>query len=346
LDINSYFYFSFYSDEKDLRGKRLVFKVTALEGDPDLFMCCDSSFRNQVIDPKNPGSENYIWSSAKIGGVELLIQPDDKHRRESSTFYGAVRSFQFSSKFQVIVDVESVGAPIPSSSSSGDVEDGYFCHNCRRTVAAKNAKLHEPFCLRNNHYCQMCDRVIRKIDLASHWHCPDASCKMGGNKEEHRHCPKCNKGFENSLALDKHLKVTHTPILCKKCGKSFEFEELLIHRQFQCEKRRVDCEFCGGTFDDSEVKGHAERCGNSEITCEGCNSKVKMKDLKTHDCFAVLQAEGQQQPLQQSLQHDVPAEAMRVTLHSCPYCEETGIYGRDGLEAHMIVCDAAKVFGF
>lgn len=172
-------------------------------------------------------------------------------------------------------------------------QNARVCGNCKQTVG-ENYDLHVLHCNRNYAVCNICNVVLRKAELGSHWHCPKCTAAM-------------HKG-----EMKKHEATWHTEILCE-CGRPVERFQLKLHRSHSCPRRLILCIYCGDYVEADDEAGlshrdrlhgltaHEAACGSRTTECTICQKRVLLKEMELH--MAAV--------------HKTPEQG---TLEPCPYC--------------------------
>jgi len=81
--------------------------------------------------------------------------------------------------------------------------------------------------MRNNKFCNICNKPYLLKDSALHWHCTDCGLLIPALNER-----------------DKHVKVVHGRIPCT-CGVHLSMDLMRVHRRHDCPDRILTCRYCG-----------------------------------------------------------------------------------------------------
>ncbi|KAF9432413.1 hypothetical protein BGZ76_010838 [Entomortierella beljakovae] len=209
-------------------------------------------------------------------------------------------------------------APSTIKGSDDDVPNkglpGYQeCANCGSWIPERTMMLHSNFCMRNNTKCGKCGQVMKKDELADHFHCDH--CEKHGHVSERK----------------KHMEIYHGWYQCS-CG-SFEtasLPELAHHRRTTCSERYIICRYChilvqqGGPASNARdmIRGllsHESYCGDRTIQCQKCTQMVSLKDVQVHAQNHEYQRQNQATPQICSNQNCVRSKSTNV-LGLCQLC--------------------------
>ncbi|KAI8913711.1 ubiquitin fusion degradation protein UFD1-domain-containing protein [Entophlyctis helioformis] len=175
--------------------ERPVVKLTVdpTEGDVDCFVS---------LTAEKPTLLDHDWFSVETGKKEVLVDLSTAADVEDPFIYVALVAdsprASFALQFEAVAP-STVEAAAPSESrekqarlvDSAGAEpkpDEAACPNCGASVPLRTLQMHLAFCERNNRKCTKCERVFKKEDLASHWHCDlcDKYCVVS----QHEAAPK------------------------------------------------------------------------------------------------------------------------------------------------------------
>ncbi|PRP87573.1 hypothetical protein PROFUN_04600 [Planoprotostelium fungivorum] len=217
---------------------------------------------------------------------------------------------EFSTSFTEKEDKEEKkGAAVGMGGNTYDTTDKQegvdykICDNCRKPINMSNYSMHSLTCARNNYLCPGCDEVIQK-----------------SKKEE-------------------HMQEVHAMVYCE-CGAHMQKRDLPLHRQNDCPKRTVTCNYCPLQMPYNERFEHEAKCGSQTVKCEGCSRYIMKKDLDVHEveCQFAREAgvynrnETYTQPTYTAPPPPQPQEDNRM---ACPICR-TSFEHLDDLQVHMI----------
>ncbi|QCE15982.1 U2-associated protein [Vigna unguiculata] len=121
--------------------------------------------------------------------------------------------------------------------------------------------------------CTHCDRAIPSANIDLHY----AHCSR--NLER---CKICCDMVPKTLA-EEHYLNTHAPVACSLCSETMERDILDIHRDENCPRRMVTCEFCEFPLPAIDLAEHQEVCGNRTELCHLCNKYVRLRERYNHE---------------------------------------------------------------
>ncbi|KAG0233802.1 hypothetical protein BGW42_007173 [Actinomortierella wolfii] len=194
--------------------------------------------------------------------------------------------------------------------------EGYApCHNCGAWIPERTMMLHSNFCERNNVRCDKCGKVMKKDEIAEHFHCD--------------HCPMVGHIREKN----KHMDVYHGWYQCS-CDsyETASLPELAQHRRTTCAERYITCRYCHTIVQQGppasnardRIRGlgaHESYCGDRTIECQKCKAKVSLKDVQVHAQNHEYQRQNQALPQFCSNQNCVrPKAAGGNALGACQIC--------------------------
>ncbi|KAG0043822.1 hypothetical protein BGZ83_010999 [Gryganskiella cystojenkinii] len=198
---------------------------------------------------------------------------------------------------------------VPNKNAPGYQE----CANCGSWIPERTMMLHSNFCFRNNAKCDRCGDVMKKEELANHWHCD--------------HCDKHGHISEKT----KHTEIFHGWYQCS-CGsfESTSLPELALHRRTTCSERFIICQYCHilvqqgppASNPRDRIRGlssHESYCGDRTIQCQKCSQKVSLKDVQVHAQNHEFQRQNQSTPHICSNQNCVRPRGTNV-LGLCQLC--------------------------
>lgn len=61
-----------------------------------------------------------------------------------------------------------------------------------------------------------------------------------------------------------------------------EQNDLHLHKEFECTRRKVKCLYCPLKIPLNERGSHQEICGSRTVTCKYCSEILKRKEMKFH----------------------------------------------------------------
>jgi len=264
--------------------------------------------------------KNYTWLSASTGNDKITIKLDDYRRRPKTSFYIGVRGYNMASEFYISVltgdemrvleeekkqneKKENNSNNNNSGSGSGGkrlidaLEDGEKspgegfkrCPICKHWVPEMSYGRHEIFCQKTNIKCELCDKVMKKEseEISKHMWCEECSMcididdlPIEGQTAPHYHCDECMNIIQWK-EKDKHIEVVHSLLECG-CGKSLNSAEMLVHREFECELRKVICQWCNVSLPVKELRSHQYKCSSLTDKCEICGKYVIRRDSLEH----------------------------------------------------------------
>eukprot|EP01137_Pigoraptor_chileana_P000553 Opistho-2@36928 len=187
-----------------------------------------------------------------------------------------------------LVSPSSPSSPSPSPASDG----GRVCPNCRESVPTERYALHSAYCERNNTYCGVCQRAVRRNDSG------------------HVHCADCGMLTPTPAVAAKHAALRHVPVPCE-CGAILrDASHVPHHVTSECPRRMTTCRFCGNQVRagppasdaGDRVRGfteHESRCGGRREDCRDCGRPVRLRDLEKHAQVHAFDRRSQSQPQQQ-----------------------------------------------
>eukprot|EP01114_Cavostelium_apophysatum_P014512 TRINITY_DN3787_c0_g1_i6.p1 TRINITY_DN3787_c0_g1~~TRINITY_DN3787_c0_g1_i6.p1 ORF type:complete len:1009 (+),score=225.69 TRINITY_DN3787_c0_g1_i6:144-3170(+) len=211
----------------------------------------------------------------------------------------------------------------PSMAASPGISTGRFesgvegvdfklCDNCKQKVPVNVYTMHTLSCARINWYCEGCKTVVQK-----------------SNKEE-------------------HMKEFHSIVYCE-CGESMESRRLLHHKEKECNRRIVRCDYCPLEMPYLEKFEHERQCGSQTEKCEKCGRYVAKKDLAVHsvDCTGSSFGTSPSRPsyfggYQPTISSPVTTSAATSQnkrqgedVMMCPICMEPFVH-LDDLQVHLL----------
>eukprot|EP00038_Savillea_parva_P014851 m.12259 g.12259 ORF g.12259 m.12259 type:complete len:759 (-) comp2925_c0_seq1:98-2374(-) len=201
-----------------------------------------------------------------------------------------------------------------AGAAAPEVQDGKVtCPNCGKTVPAARAALHEAYCSRNNVKCNVCNRTLRKMDQATHWHCDTCTD------------PPFLANTEAGRA--KHMALFHTDIPCGCGAVSLPLLQLQAHAREECPARRITCRFCfndmaaGAPADDpaDRYRGYTEhesRCGSKTSQCHKCSVHVRRRDLEAHAKLHMMDPQESAKGATTAASYRPPTDAERAAAWS------------------------------
>ncbi|KAJ3342934.1 hypothetical protein HDU93_000593 [Gonapodya sp. JEL0774] len=261
-------------------------ELELVDGDADLFV---------DVEEPHPTTLDHSWFNVDSGTKQIHLDitapayleklshhrenngAEDIYRSLPPFIYIGVKGFATSTRFSLTVR-STVDAPVGMELSAGSIStsddaapgpDYKRCSNCASWIPARTLPMHEAFCLRNNVVCKVCKKVMKKEDLAEHWHCEECG-KAGILKEK-----------------SKHMLSLHTPITCA-CTFPLLLSDLSLHRHTECPERLILCKFChlrlraGPTVGFRGESEHEAECGARTITCAKCGVNVRLRDVQSH----------------------------------------------------------------
>ena len=148
----------------------------------------------------------------------------------------------------------------------------YQCQHC--------SKVCKSACGLTNHQrshlaltCQLCGKICNADTLQDHL------SEIHPEKLTFS-CRYCLKGFPTDLALQGHVKSSHTKYMCQWCGRSFPKSYLPEHfRIHQRPEVPHKCEICGKIFTTSNYTSRSTSKGvtSTEHHQEPCTQRYLMK---------------------------------------------------------------------
>lgn len=163
-------------------------------------------------------------------------------------------------------------------------------------------------------------------------------------------CPKCDKKFDRSYKINRHIKFDHTdnidlPHSCNYCKRKYPTTFLLLrHQRRQCENnlKQYSCLSCKmkfmwqNSFTMHNEKYHygkrAKRCGNfNETNIKLKNLKEKPKE-KRFNCKLCCKTFYRQEHLDRHIKIHIPSEKK----FECTICQKK-FNRKDNLRSHMRV---------
>ena len=133
------------------------------------------------------------------------------------------------------------GPPDPSSGMA-------ICGTCGVRVPLRTLDLHTAYCEKNNCRCDVCGKVMRKVDLP------------------------------------KHRLETHAKVSCE-CGLVLEVSKMAAHHApgGGCRYRTTAmCQYCDLPYSLLEMEEHQRFCGSRTDICNNCGSRVLLRDWASH----------------------------------------------------------------
>ena len=90
-----------------------------------------------------------------------------------------IKPYTLKPSYKLTITIRNSDDDVAENACIDDIavlEDGtVICNNCKIHVPERTITMHEAFCFRNNTYCPKCNRVYKKADYESHWHCDSCS---------------------------------------------------------------------------------------------------------------------------------------------------------------------------
>jgi hypothetical protein len=251
--------------------------VQATAGDPDMFVS-QTPYDRPVL-------TNHTWSGTAVGSDVLTI-PFDVMDPSSAVFVGVTGyggPASFSVQCSVVSDVGSELDGVSSSGGGGGVssdDSSRVCEHCGASVPVMSYDRHVAFCGRNNVRCSVvgCGKRIRRGEEEKHVHCGE--CGHVGSRED----------------IEKHVVLWHREHECE-CGVRLKLSALVEHVRSVCEKRVIECRFCGGRVTAGKateevedvmmgLSGHEAYCGSKSRSCPICRLRFPLKRLFLHSIEA------------------------------------------------------------
>ena len=324
LQADQFQYFQFYVAKED-EQKVLKISVQALEGDPDLFISLESKW---------PGPYDFTWSAVLTGAKQISILPEDRKRKNACTYFVAVRAYKKDTRFKLSFNLE-VNGKGKEEKVMQVPENTLKCQNCEQLVPKLFYERHKSICKKTNWKCEKCGMIIKTEEKSEHFHCERCDGIPGMKKQE----------------MEKHIDIAHTSRQCN-CGLSFELEDLLLHKQYTCELRKVKCNFCGLPIVSRNKAQHEMTCGALSDMCEFCGEHFVQSKMEDHwnsahgyskeRVLEIRQEKEKQRDQVDPLLSSSKKELFEsMTIFSCPYCDFP-FDSRIKVEQHISECQAAK----
>ena len=159
--------------------------------------------------------------------------------------------------------------------------------------------LHVATCLRMNWYCVECGQVVQKSQR------------------------------------EQHIKEAHAVVFCE-CGEELDRSKLASHKQNDCPKRIVKCNYCPLDMPYVEIWAHEQTCGAKTQKCFFCNEWIKNKDWDAHIEYCKKRKEGtlteEDKPPVVAVS---PTRPVFGDYISCPYCADP-FQEWDDLQIHIL----------
>ena len=204
-----------------------------------------------------------------------------------------------------------------SSSSSSSSMPRSICKNCQQLVPTTTLAMHEPFCVRNNWRCDVCNAVIQM--------------KM---KASHMHCKECILVCSSTDEMRKHMEVLHSSHKCENgCGTRLVGPESHeTHIRSECDLRQVNCLYCNMSLSFRTRFDHEKMCGGRTTQCDICNKNVVRMKLEMHKASGCSR-HSSTPSISSSIRSSSTAAAAQIPSFALDGLEEGG--GPLGLAASM-----------
>jgi len=215
-----------------------------------------------------------------------------------------IKAAEISTKTEEKVETGPALGTAASTFDISDKQEGIdykMCDNCKRPIPMANYNMHTLTCSRNNYLCPGCGEVIQK-----------------SKKEQ-------------------HTEEVHALVYCE-CGAQMENRYLPSHKQKDCPKRTVTCNYCPLQMPYVERFEHERKCGSQTVKCDGCNRYIMKKDLDVHqvECQFVKETGVYNPPTPSNPYTPVaPPTVAEDNQMGCPICRTTFEH-LDDLQVHMI----------
>ncbi|KAF9978577.1 hypothetical protein BGZ73_001750 [Actinomortierella ambigua] len=250
----------------------------------------------------------------RTNGIMVEVQVEEGDVASYTILVRFLNNDEESSTSDFAADRASVAAmevDIPNAGAEGYAP----CRNCGAWIPERTMMLHSNFCERNNVRCDKCSKVLKKDEVAEHFHCDH--CSMAGHIREKR----------------KHMEIYHGWYQCA-CGsyETASLPELAHHRRTTCSERFITCRYChtivqqgppaSNTRDRIRGLGaHESYCGDRTIECTRCKAKVSLKDVQVHAQHHEYQRQNQALPQFCANQNCVrPKASAGNALGACQIC--------------------------
>lgn len=148
----------------------------------------------------------------------------------------------------------------PDSSLPFSPDTNLQCSKCAK-IFSNNTDfiLHALYGTHEEVRCEVCNEVFPSKELfQKHKHLPQKVYK----------CKQCEKSFEKSYQLEKHMlsaHVTEKPFICDVCNKAFKRKDhMYLHREIHTTEKLFLCE-CGKAFTTKRYLKRHEKTHNRQV---------------------------------------------------------------------------------
>src|SRR6218665_1927120 len=246
--------------------------------------------------------------------------------------------------------------------------DGLRCLECRKVFSSrqklnKHMELHKLF--GSSLHCSRCKHKFTILDSVQEHTCHAYTIEGPQFK-----CPECEKGFEISLKLKKHMRKVHSVeqhFKCKHCGMQYEtFGRWNNHVQAHRTDRHYVCNKCGSRYKFlHHLKTWHLPClsKSTELKCPKCDQRFAKASRLRHHVILCENERAVKCRVCHQLFKNQPNLDKHMCRHAgerpylCPLCDNCFIF-RENLIRHVhqhsvekpyvcVVCDKAfAVEGF
>lgn len=293
------------------RNKKYPFNVLEVKPGRAIHII-DSDITTEFAPPLN-GSSLPIWiPETSITTTTTTTSTTTSTSSTSSTLSATPTSIPISASPAKSTTTLSTtpGKGEASGRLSSGVEgvDFKLCDNCKQRIPINIYTTHSLSCSRMNWFCDSCQMVTKRTEK------------------------------------EKHMSEFHAMVYCE-CGTALENRVLQTHKEIECPKRIVRCQYCPLEMPYNEKLAHENRCGSQTEKCDKCNKYIRRSEFPVHivECSKPKPTTPYShfyRPIQTE-QPDFPEIGTSTNKRQgeevllCPICMNPFVH-LDDLEVHMI----------